>query len=315
MGLPVVTPTAPTAQLPLTEVVGIGAATLDDFWLVPDFSAEEGVAEASNFIQMGGGPVATALCILARLGHSASLVDACGDDDTGRHVRKGLTACGVDVSPIQIVPGGLTARAVVLVRQSDGARQIRYLPASVPEPVWSSRLAALVQGARLLHLNGRHEKVARQAVAAAQSAGTCKISFDGGAGRYRDSLRDLVLASHIRILALDFARRMCGQMAAEDLLDALLSDGQAELVVVTDGVRGSYVALPGGIRFHQPAYPARPLVDTTGCGDVYHGAFLHGWLKHGRVRECAEFASRVAARNAEGLGGRFVCGQQAAGVF
>jgi sugar/nucleoside kinase (ribokinase family) len=30
--------------------------------------------------------------------------------------------------------------------------------------------------------------------------------------------------------------------------------------------------------FHQPAFKAEPLIDTTGCGDVFHGAFLHGWL-------------------------------------
>lgn len=289
--------------------MGIGAATLDDFWLLPEFSAEEDVAEAASFLQMGGGPVATALCVLGVLGHSACLVDVCGTDEPGMQIRAGLAACGVDVALCQSPAGGRSARAVVLVRRADGARQIRFLPASGGEPVWSREVAERIQQARLLHLNGRHESLARRAVAEAEKTSTCKISFDGGAGRYRDSLRDLVLASHIRILALEFAQSFSGCQGVDDVLDTLLKDGRAELVVVTDGIRGSHVALPGGTRFHQPACPASAVVDTTGCGDVYHGAFLHGWLERWPARQCADFASRLASKNAEGLGGRHVCAE------
>jgi sulfofructose kinase len=76
--------------------------------------------------------------------------------------------------------------------------------------------------------------------------------------------------------------------------------------VITDGTHGSDVWTPDGGHFHQPAFTAEPLVDTTGCGDVYHGAFLHGWLCGWPLERCAAYASRLAARNAEGLGGRHV---------
>ena len=88
---------------------------------------------------------------------------------------------------------------------------------------------------------------------------------------------------------------------------AALLTPPARVLVITDGVRGSHLALPDGTRHHQPAFPAEPLVDTTGCGDVYHGAFLHGWLAGWPAPQCAEFASRLAARTAEGLGGRHAC--------
>lgn len=287
------------------EAVGVGAATLDDLWLVPSFSDEEGVIQASQYAQMGGGPVATALCVLACLGQSVALVDAVGDDENGAVILKQLAAYGVSLTGIRSVMKARSARAVILVRQSDGARQIAYLPSTCGELQLDSAHVALIRKARLLHINGRHEQAAREAVAIAAESGAL-VSFDGGAGRYRDSLRDLVDHSHIKILSMDFARHFCGSGDLEVIM-AQLFQPRTKVVVITDGMNGSYVALPGGQKFHQPAFHVQSPVDTTGCGDIYHGAFLHGWLQGWLPAKCAYFASEQAAKNAEGLGGRWVC--------
>lgn len=255
------------------KVIGVGAETLDEFFVVPDFSSEERVAEAAAHAQDCGGPVATALAVLAAHGHECRLVDA---------------------------PGG-PARAVILVRRGDGARQIVFHSARSAEPVFDP---GLLEGARLLHLNGRHENACRAAVLAAQAQGV-EISFDGGAGRFRESIRDLFEASHIRIVSRDFAEK-CSGCADLEAMAASLLQPPCRLLVITEGIRGSHVWRPDGPSFHQPAFPARPAADTTGCGDVYHGAFLHGWLRGWELRRCAEHAARLAAKNAEGLGGRHV---------
>lgn len=255
------------------KVIGIGAETLDEFFVVPDFSNDERVAQAAAHAQDRGGPVATALAVLAAAGHSCTLVDS---------------------------PGG-PARAVILVRQHDGARQIVFFPASAPEPMFEP---SMLEGARLLHLNGRHEGTARAAVHHAQAHGI-EISFDGGAGRFRESIRDLFEASHLRIVSRDFAAKCSGSTDLAEMAAQLLQP-PAKLLVITDGIRGCHVWTAGGDRFHQPAFTASPLVDTTGCGDVFHGAFIHGWLSRWETRRCAEHASRLAAKNAEGLGGRHV---------
>ncbi|TDU70622.1 sugar/nucleoside kinase (ribokinase family) [Prosthecobacter fusiformis] len=287
------------------EVVGIGAATLDDLWLVPEFSAQECVSQAVQHIQMGGGPVATALCVLGCLGRSTGLIDCVGDDASGHAIVEGLLSNGVSAEGLHTIPGARSASAVILVRQQDGARQIHYLPSTAGDLKLDSAHLQLIQKARLLHINGRHEDAAREAIQAAKAKGVL-VSFDGGAGRYRDSIRDLVLQSEVRILSREFASRFCGCDDLDHLFKELLTP-PAQVLVITDGIDGSHVALPGGHRFHQPAYSAATLVDTTGCGDVYHGAFLHGWLEGWSAEQCADFASRIAAQNAEGLGGRWVC--------
>ena len=171
------------------QVVGVGAATLDDLWLVDDFLNEEAVHQALGHITMGGGPVATSLCVLSRLGHKAALVDTCGDDPAGRAILASLSVEGVNTTWIHCAPGRISATAIVLVRADDGARQIVYQPSSAAEPTVDSKLTEVIAGAQLLHLNGRHESTARACIEIAQSADLL-ISYDGGAGRYRDSIRD-----------------------------------------------------------------------------------------------------------------------------
>ena len=141
----------------LSSILGIGAETRDTFYVVPEFSAEEGVTQALARAEDLGGPVATALAVLRAHGHACELLD------------------------------GPRADAVILVRQRDGARQIVFRPAEAPEPVFEP---AMLRGVRLLHVNGRHENACRAAIAAAQ-AQNVEISFDGGAGRFRESIRDL----------------------------------------------------------------------------------------------------------------------------
>ncbi|WP_176236392.1 carbohydrate kinase family protein [Candidatus Hakubella thermalkaliphila] len=55
--------------------------------------------------------------------------------------------------------------------------------------------------------------------------------------------------------------------------------------------------------FWRPAYRVE-VVDTTGAGDVFHGAFLHGLLRGWDLERVADFANAVAALKCTRLGGR-----------
>ncbi len=284
-------------------VIGIGAATHDALSIVPEFRADEHVTQALAHAEDGGGPVATALCVLAAEGHSCVLIDRCGDDVAGQKILAGLEEFGVSTNHLRVVPGTRSTSAGILVRQSDGARQIVYAPSTAGEPAPEEVDESLFKSARLLHINGRHENAARRAVKLAQEHGVT-ISFDGGAGRWRESLRDLVEASHIRIFSRDFAAKCSSRNDLPEMAAALLQP-PAQVLVITAGVAGSHVWTADGTCFHQPAH-ASLVRDTTGCGDVYHGWFLHGWLKGWPLEQCSGVASRRAALNAQGLGGRYV---------
>jgi len=46
------------------------------------------------------------------------------------------------------------------------------------------------------------------------------------------------------------------------------------------------------------------VVDTTGAGDVFHGAFIYGLLKKWSLKRIARFANACAAMKCRKLGGR-----------
>jgi len=84
-------------------------------------------------------------------------------------------------------------------------------------------------------------------------------------------------------------------------LDALRQLGPKE-VVITLGPNGS-IGWDGGKVISQKAFPVEAK-DTTGAGDVYHGAYIYGLLKEWDMAACMHFASAVAAIKCKEIGAR-----------
>jgi sulfofructose kinase len=94
------------------------------------------------------------------------------------------------------------------------------------------------------------------------------------------------------------------ELSGEALLGAaaLLTRLGPPVVVVTEGERGSWCVSPEG-QFHTPAFPVAA-VDTTGAGDVFHGAFLFARSRGWDLRPALRLASATAALKCRALGGR-----------
>ena len=284
------------------EIVGLGVCTLDLVWRVDHFPRGEEIQRAEDLHVGGGGPVATAIVAAARLGARAAMLDVLGDDWRAALILDAFRREGVDTRALKQTPGCTTATASVWARRGDGARSIAYVEGSTPALAPADLPAGMIESARLLHLNGRHPHACLEACRRARAAGG-RVSFDGGAHRYRPEMRALVAQSDVCIVALEFAQRYTGLQAIPAMGEALLREGP-QVVGITDGVRGSWLFERQGEAFLQPAYAIQPVIDTTGCGDAYHGAFLVAWLEGMPLRQAAAFAAAAAALNARALGGQ-----------
>ena len=284
------------------DVIGLGVSTLDILSLVEAFPSGDDVQRAEAVAVQGGGPVSTAIVTAAALGARSAMIDRVGDDWRGTTIMAEYRQAGVGTDFLEVAPGCTSSIATILVRKTDGARAIVYSPGTTPEVSPADVPAAAIAASRLLHINGRYLDACLYACQIARGAGV-RVSFDGGAHRYRPELRPLVALTNVCIVALDFARQYSGHTEVEAMARMLLAEGP-ELVVITDGVRGSWIYPRGGEPFHQPAYPQADLIDTTGCGDTYHGAFLFGLARNLPLAECAALASKLAAQNCRFLGGR-----------
>jgi sugar/nucleoside kinase (ribokinase family) len=284
------------------DVVGLGVSVIDIVQRVDHFPAKEEIQRALAMTIQGGGPVATAMVTLARLGASVTMLDVVGDDWRGELILEEFQREGVCTDHIRQEQDCTSALACVLVKKGDGTRTIVFFPGSTPEISAAEVPRAVIESASFLHLNGRHWEACLQACVWARNAGV-QVSFDGGAFRYRPELKQLVPLTDICIVARDFAEKYTGQSDVQPAGEMLLAEGPG-IAVITDGVLGSWIYSQEGHAFHQPAYLLPSVVDTTGCGDSYHGAFLFGLVQGMGLEKTASFASAVAALNSQQLGGR-----------
>ena len=76
------------------------------------------------------------------------------------------------------------------------------------------------------------------------------------------------------------------------------------VVVVKDGPRPATVIVPGRTDVEVPVPAVGAVRDTTGAGDVFHGAFLVGLLQHWDLQTVATFSTAVSAIKCTQLSGR-----------
>jgi sulfofructose kinase len=284
------------------EMVGLGVATVDVLALADHLPAADEVLPATAVALSSGGPVATAMVTAAKLGRQVAFLDAEGDDWQGRYIRQDLVSSGVCVDHVVIRPGARSAISSILIRESDGARSIVFDSGNAQELSVDELPFDLIARARIIHTNGRHP-AACMAAAEVVHRGGGLVAFDGGHGRFRPAIRPLIGSVDLCIVAAGFATAFTGVETLDVAAGVLLGEGPS-LVVITDGVRGSWAWDRHGQKWYQPAFSMPKVVDTTGCGDSYHGAFLAAMLEGRSVPDAMALASAVAALNTQGLGGR-----------
>ncbi|MFA7568139.1 MAG: PfkB family carbohydrate kinase [Alkalispirochaeta sp.] len=285
------------------DVVGLGIATQDILAVTPKLPQTNDCFPIPNVEMQGGGPVATALVTLARLGATCSYLGAFAPDPIGQMIRTELTQYGVDISRSPIREKGVSSVSVILVEEQSGDRSILYQPGNANERSPEEIKPGWISSARVLHLDGFSRKAALRAAQIAR-AHQVKVSFDGGAGESLwQNMEELLLLVDILVVAKKFAAQVTGLNDPLESGPALLKKYRCQEVVITDGKQGSWY-WDTKLHFHQPAFPIKA-IDTTGAGDTFHGAYLYAYLQpHWNVPFRLKFASAVAALKCRQIGGR-----------
>ena len=307
------------------DIVGIGASTLDRFIVVDHFPTGREVQQAITSTTDGGGPVATALATAGKYGSSTFMIDRIGDDMVGRYILEDFHEYNVNTEGIQVDADAKSGTATILVKQKTGERAVFFERSTASDPEFLDNYQGLIENASIVHINGRHRHLMRTAIDIARQSGTI-ISLDGGAQRYDDDMRPITESSHVVIVARDYAEKYTGATNLEEAC-CIIHDRGALIAGVTDGANGSYFVWPDGTAFRCRPFPQASVVDTTGAGDSFHGAFLSKLavsirqenalysefikpidilqsLDHKQLEAAAIFASAVSALNTQGIGGR-----------
>ncbi len=285
-------------------VIGIGLACLDVLIRLKDMPTWERGGRISGFRFDGGGPVGTAIVAVQRLGVEAGYVGTAGTDRVAELKMSFLTEYGVDVSRVLRRHGPEGQVVIVYVDEETGERTFAGLtgvdmPMLSPEELDRDHILS----ADYLHLDGFHYEAALQAAKWCKAANKTVV-YDGHkttADAVPPQVQEIIPLVDVLICGEGFGYALSGQRDLYQAGEAILEMGP-RIVVQTVGAEGSYTVTKDE-RFHTPAFPVE-VVDTTGAGDVFHGAYIVG-LHHGwGLRQVAQFATAVSAIKCTGLGGR-----------
>jgi sugar/nucleoside kinase (ribokinase family) len=282
------------------DILGLGVVAVDDLLYVDHFPRPNTKQRLLAKHRQGGGLTGTALVAAARLGTSTAYLAVLGDDDLSRFTLEELEREGVDCSPVLRRESARPVHAVVIVDRSTGERTILYtLDGQTPvEP--DEIPAELIGRCRVLFLDFTVGVGGLRALELAHQSGipvVADIEQEGAPAM--DEL--LPRVDHL-IVDVEVAGRVTGKSDPEGMVRALMSPERA-CSVVTAGERGCWYAERDGVVHHFQAYRVE-VVDTTGCGDVFHGAYAACIARGEPVSAAVRIATATAGLKATQPGGR-----------
>ncbi len=280
------------------KVVGIGLAVLDLLLLWDDMARPVVEATVTECEFQGGGMVATALVAAARLGARTEFRGRVGADWMGELMLQGLREEDVDVRRVRQPPGSSGPLAVVCVDGDGGERHFkRFLRSGLGAEELEG--AENLEGAGCLLVDGTLPEATTRAARRARELGIPVVAdFGGNLGGGRRRLMQFVDHAILDERAIAGLATQGGARAA---CEAARQMGPHH-VAITRGERG--VASLDGQTYRELDAFSVDVVDTTGAGDVFHGAFCYGLVAGYEVEANLVFSSAVAAMKCTRLGGR-----------
>jgi sugar/nucleoside kinase (ribokinase family) len=243
-----------------------------------------------------GGPATNAAATFAHLGGTATLLTAVGRHPLAAGITADLGDLGVRLVDLAADDPAPPAVSSVLVTAGTGTRSVVSRNAAGRSVAVPAR-PDLGDPAVVL-VDGHHPALARAVLEAGR--GRAVTVLDGGS--WKPHLPDLLPLVDVAVCSADL-RPPTGEPA----LGYLRRQG-VRWVAVTDGPNPVRWAGPDGTG-GEVAVPPVAAVDTSGAGDVFHGAFAYAVAGAGVLDEpvftaALAFAAGVAARSCRSFGTR-----------
>ncbi len=273
----------------MKKVVGLGACVYDTLITCDIFPFEDTKRKAESVFVSGGGPVGNALVVMSKLGAACSVIGGFADDTAGKYMLADFEKYGVNTRNVTIFGGKSSFTSYIILSEEAKTRTCVFDCGDVPDEPEKINFEAL-DGADVLHLDGNYLNCAVRAAEIAKEKGV-KVSLDAG-GLYNDIEKLLPLVD-ILIPSAEFAIGLTGKTDIPQAMGEIAERYSPEILVVTNGSDGGYY-YENGRAVHYAGIKVEA-VDTNGAGDTFHGAFITAYISGKTIKECCEFASKVAA--------------------
>ncbi len=284
------------------DILGLGCTAVDDLLYVENYPAADSKVPVRRAERQGGGLTGTALVAAARMGARCQYAGGLGGDELSQFVERRFREEGIGLDFLDRRDNPRPVHSVIIVDETRQTRTIFFQSDAAARARLDWPADEVIRAARVLFID--HFGIAGMIRAArvATEAGIAMVADFESLPADRQ-FADLVAMVDHPVASLEFARRWTG---CEDPAGAVraLWNSSRKAVVVTGGADGCWYMGSGQTPVrHQPAMQVS-VVDTTGCGDVFHGAYAAGLAEGLDLAARVRLASAAAALKATQPGGQ-----------
>jgi len=285
--------------MPDFDLVGVGLNATDTLILVSKFPAYAGKVAFSQEILSPGGQVASAMVACAELGLRVRYIGTVGDDERGRIQMDSLRGSGVNLDCVHVRTGCPNQTAYILIDESTGERTVLWRREECLRLEPDEIQPEMITSARMLHIDGHDTPAVSRAASIARKHGI-PVTVDVDT-IYHGFERVLPNVDYL-IASSEFPGQWTSERDPFKALEMIQSEYRMKVAAMTLGAHGA-LALTEGKYVYSPAFVVN-CIDTTGAGDVFHGAFCYAILQGLALREALDLSNAMAALNCMAIGAR-----------
>jgi sulfofructose kinase len=285
--------------MPDFDVLGVGLNATDTLLIVPRFPAYAGKVLIEEEILSPGGQVASAMVTCARLGLRVKYIGTVGDDERGRVQIESLRGSGINLDDVYVRKNCGNQSAYIIIDRTTGERTVFWSRPDCLRLDPGEIRPEHIRSARLLHIDGHDTQAVEHAASLARKAGI-PVTVDVDT-IYHGFDRVLSYVDYL-VTSSEFPVNWTNERDPFKALELIQEEYGMRVAAMTLGAQGALARVEG--RFvYSPAFVVN-CVDTTGAGDVFHGAFCYAVLEEMPIREALDLCNALAALNCTAVGAR-----------
>jgi sulfofructose kinase len=281
------------------DVVGVGLNATDTLLILPKFPAYAGKVPFESEILSPGGQVASAMVACANLGLRVKYIGTVGDDLRGQVQMESLRGIGINLDDVEVRQNCPNQTAYIMIDRTTGERTVLWSRPDCLRLEPESITPEKITGARLLHIDGHDTPAVARAAAIARQHGI-PVTMD--VDTLYHGLEEALTNVDYLVTSSEFPVQWTNERDPFRALRLIRKEYGMRVAAMTLGAHGALALGDEGF-VYSPAFVVN-CVDTTGAGDVFHGAFCYAVLKGMSVRDTLEFSNAMAALNCTALGAR-----------
>lgn len=282
------------------KILCIGHAAYDITVPVNNYPIENSKNRVTERVECGGGPASNAACLLAKWNMETYFAGVIGNDIYGNRILNEFNEIGVRTNFLEINKDVTTTSSFIIANCSNGSRTIMtYRPKDMKMSDYDLDIEPNV-----ILVDGQELDASKKAILNSPRA----ISIID-AGSPREDVIELCNLVNYIVCSKDFAEAVSNIKInfndASTLINSylFLKNKFKKSIVITLEEKGCIYELNGTIKL-MPSIHVKA-IDSTGAGDIFHGAFAYGIANNFDIEKTLKYANIAGAISVTHIGGRY----------